>query len=1254
MSTPKKIKQYLKNIRTEYAQRELSSALYKLCQRQEFAEALPIAEALIEFSDLPSEALTNALYLIQPDNTGLPFDSERAKRFLAAALLYASYNPAIHLNASGVYMHLEQPEQAMRQLLLAKQVLGSEHFAKRDAGFNLNDHLNDELLRPLQSHPRWGELTNGLLEPVQPVTWYEVAHECFSEQRYNDAVPALLFAWDNTRSSEIADLLDAISKHNGQRAGYMGEHLENLLGQNIKKANTILDSCSKRLHAWNKFHPETLTLVDYQDKETDAQEYWTYIALDDPRFCTMLTHLLKQPINIEEKRISEEVWRAIIRHLVAMRDQRMIPILEELSHNASDWMPARMATVLSPIAHQAAVNLKRFPRPEGLNTEEQQALHKLKSMLPHPSSSPFEAAWPKPTPNHNKNTDSADEVLELWQRTHHPRVADILDCMALRQKRKPLEHKLKQLQPLQASQHLWQAKGENDPRVTQALLRLIQDPPFLLPIQNGNGVSEFWEEVLDTFKAIKDPRTIEPIYAFANRIQALTARVDEEAEEDMYCSSPLGPFLEYQLKKVAQQLKEYPIEELSTEEKQQCALWEKEYAKERQKLDEEAAQQLALEEQRKKLLMDIMENPEADEPRAAYVNFLKAQSTDDPVADFIERQLLFQDYDEHFEQPEEQLSAPLLGNLAQAVVDPQFERGFAVSGEIDRRKVYCFPSHLIGDPMWGTFKQLSASVDGVWRKYDLAQSKRVERTEMIDLVAHSIMKHLTHLNGVSAFGLSELVRRNGPRPFSQIIFQPGKDAQTWWPQCIQALQQLPSLQTLIIDEYSLRDASKMTPLLEAPLTQVKQLEIQLNELRKDDTDYIAWFSKLQASVYPRVVIRLEYQPYQLHFTRGKHGKLSRLEAVHLGPSDIFHLDQFCNWLSFIPAEHIEEFALIQGTNMDANALPAQHELAQLQEILSTFPDLNKVTLLPAGDSQESIRALVKQLSDSKEIALKAAKCLDFYQDPQTRRSLVKCVRDHTSPEVKATAFNALESLVQPDIINFLLEIVQQPDDYNEGLLLATNMLLGHLDIKAVKKPMILFFERSSSQWDKNKLAIMLAHLGATKAIASLETNYKKEKSVEVLWALAMLDSPKAHAWAMKALPEDEKAAIALAFIGTEQDRAKLAPLVAEEAYIMAYGIIEIIDSILSQGASTHINAIATSIQKWHYSETIQIHLVLKLAQVLGDQRFTDWQPVTDAILGWVKRHEERRSEYSKRHQNKPECLFKNRLMQQIQEQWTVR
>jgi hypothetical protein len=118
-------------------------------QRKRYTDALRIFDAIVDFDDLDPAHYCNATWLVQKDNTHLDVDAARSRRYLAACLPHAPGNPAIFLNAAAVFTELDEIDEAISQLLHA-----------RERGLDITPFLSEPLFAPLTRHARWAELAS--------------------------------------------------------------------------------------------------------------------------------------------------------------------------------------------------------------------------------------------------------------------------------------------------------------------------------------------------------------------------------------------------------------------------------------------------------------------------------------------------------------------------------------------------------------------------------------------------------------------------------------------------------------------------------------------------------------------------------------------------------------------------------------------------------------------------------------------------------------------------------------------------------------------------------------------------------------------------------------------------------------------------------------------------------------------------------------------------------------------------------------
>jgi hypothetical protein len=127
--------------------RSLATCATYLMTHQQYAEALRIFDAIIGFNDLGLPHYCNALWVVQEDNTKLPKDPIRARRYLEACLPFAPRNPTIYVNAVGVNLELGDAEAAISHLRLAAK-----------SGVDIRPFLEEPLVKTLADHPQWPSL----------------------------------------------------------------------------------------------------------------------------------------------------------------------------------------------------------------------------------------------------------------------------------------------------------------------------------------------------------------------------------------------------------------------------------------------------------------------------------------------------------------------------------------------------------------------------------------------------------------------------------------------------------------------------------------------------------------------------------------------------------------------------------------------------------------------------------------------------------------------------------------------------------------------------------------------------------------------------------------------------------------------------------------------------------------------------------------------------------------------------------------
>jgi tetratricopeptide (TPR) repeat protein len=115
--------------------------------RNDYETALKLYDCVMQAPSIDANAAANPLYVVQNDNSHLGIMPERAKVYLSKCLPYAKQNPAVELNASGVYMELEQFDEAMACLMRAAA-----------SGYDVKNHLNDALYIALRERAEFKAL----------------------------------------------------------------------------------------------------------------------------------------------------------------------------------------------------------------------------------------------------------------------------------------------------------------------------------------------------------------------------------------------------------------------------------------------------------------------------------------------------------------------------------------------------------------------------------------------------------------------------------------------------------------------------------------------------------------------------------------------------------------------------------------------------------------------------------------------------------------------------------------------------------------------------------------------------------------------------------------------------------------------------------------------------------------------------------------------------------------------------------------
>lgn len=1110
--------------------RHLGDALHACIVRGDYEDALRICDAVISYPRTRSNVLCNALWVVQTDNTGLPFDEALAKRVLAASVFLAAFNPPIHINAAAVYAHFDDPNPVIRHLLLAKK-------HEQD----LSAHLDEPLFDRFRSHARWSELTGDAPASVEDPTWMEVAIAACEAGEYANAFPALWWFWEETRSTRVADLIDALTERAGHRVGYQSESLE----EAIRDAPETLLEELKNVSRW-----------EYKPDET-RPAFWLAENTTDPRFSIAALRALGDCSLLAQKPVQDGLEELCVQ-LEGLRDKRIAAELPEVAVRfANGAVPLGQAPLgrwLASRLEQLADALNALAEP-ALTSAESAACSRLEALLGPATrvSLSASAATPNQTAEVRKPSER-DPLLTLWRKTRDPRVAEVLDLQDLRSPPFsdlaqavtdaviPGESSERDVGAFDAAQHVWEAKHKDDPRAASALIRLLEDPPFVrFALREENGVEKFWQEVMSACVALDDPRLIAPLRALSARVLSLTWEGDAEAEYDFYMAFPLGPRLRNQLPKCADKIRTVP-KELSDAEEALLEAAHVEYAPERRSREEgnaRAAKRLATEAS---LVRAIVDDLDADAPRLAYADFLG----DDPRADFIRLQIEGRDDDEpEMEHALQELhEGQWVDPIPHLVDDLVFERGFPVSCtlELHPHRDMLRPEY-VGDPVWATFRAIRTSPDS-WRIYDSELSRSLPSTLLHDLIAHPMMRSLTHLDGVSVAGLFALIDR-GRTHYELVAFEPSDVDALAWPRVTRALLELPHLHTLRVRFCYLHELERILPLLEASAG-LEHLELHIAVEGPPNAELTPAIAQaLFDSAFERIALtwnednrdygwNVRHESNELRLTKLGGGwnvtakqlprRFSSSPYERGRRATQFWLRPFITKLGVLPKSVLRSFRLA-----DSDVSPSQSALDELSRALAAFPGLESVELFPAGDTPEKVMELIAALEDP-ERAERACELLGSHKDAAARTALARHAAHNESPTVRHAALEAVAELADESIVATLCEGLNATP---AGLKTAT--LLGHLRAKSAIPALLAYAPCVEESYARGYLAQAFARINASEAIPVLLASYAKEPHPDTLMSLGRLGAAEARALALACEPGDSAASVTLAFVGEAGD-----------------------------------------------------------------------------------------------------------------------
>lgn len=1194
--------------------RQLGREVHAAIQRGDYENAVRICDALVLFPHNEVSVLSNALWVVQPDNTSLPLDERMAKRFLAASVFRAGFNPAMHVNAAAVYAHFDDADHVLRHLFLAKQ-------QQQD----LSSLLDDPLFDHVRTDPRWAELL-GTHEPVDEPTWIEVALEACEAGEYANAFPALWWFWSKTRSSRIADLIERVSERAGSRIGYQGEVLEAALRDAPETLSVAFNDSVRR-----GTRSDASGIVASVAAGEDLSQSLVWLADDaaDPRFASAILRILGSA-QLPAKKTVQDGLRSLLDNLEALGDKRIAPGLAELSKDLRE-APTPIESWLSlELAHLSGV-LAAMPEPV-LTPTEQRGCERLEALL-GPRTRDIGYVRPEKREPAASAKD-VDPLLVLWRNTRSADVADVLDLQRIRQPVVPAlgqaimdawipgDGSEQEVGASTAAQLVWDAKHQDDPRLASTLIRLFDDPPFLLPIRESNGVEEFWREVINACDSLRDPRLVPALRAFATRVLSLTHEADGEARREMYLAFPLGPFLKSQLEKCADGIEasstSTPLDE---EQRELLEAARAEYAAEKDAHEQALLRGADRGVTEDSLLADIFRSPESDAARLAYADFLG----DTPRARFIRLQLARPIGDDaNLEETELQTEHQFqwVEPFSHLLQDLVFERGFLARCTL-RLDPYGdpLPDECVGHPLWTTVHTVRSNTDA-WRTYDQELLDTVP-SNTIEAFANPALRSLVQLDGVSAEGLVELVTR-GCTHYELVTLEPNEVDEENWAQLAEALSAMPQLRVLRLRFSGRLGLEGLLPLLDVSEgLRHLSLEIDAQGLQRARLS-LPLSEELLESAFEQITYVWSANSFdagierdELRFTRSKEGwgvLASQQAGRETGPPrepTQFWLRPFITQLKQLPVEALTSFRLCEGA-----AAPTQASLDALSTALESFSCLESVELLAAGDSPEEIQNLINALEDPAR-AERACRVLGSFKDPAARGALAHHAAHNEALLVRYAAVEALAELADESVVPTLCEALDATAAGAKGA-----ELLGYLRAQSAVPALIDYAPNVDTSDARNEIAEVFTRIDSPDAIPVLLESYAKDPSAQTLIALARLGAPEARELALAALRSGgDGAIVALAFVGKPEDSKLLEGFFDSRLGVTHIRGIPLLASLalVPDASSSHIEQMASAIEKSWSSGVSEdcAWLMLELRARLGTPG-PKWSNFAAQVLEWCE------------------------------------
>ena len=930
----------------ERSRRALGDIAHHYIKAGRHRDALRAFDAVVAFADQPLDHYCNALWVVQRDNTGLPIDEARSRRYLAACLPHAPANPPIHLNAAGVYAELGDRDAVVLQLRLA-----AHHRV------DVKPFLDEPLLRPFTAGWSAGD-------PIDAPSPLYLAAERIAAGVPGEAVPALLVAWSRSRAPRIADLLDAIAARTGERDGYRAARIEQLLRDSLDEVPAFL-----RRH----------TQVQYDGRG------WIVQDLDDPRVATAFVALLRDPPATRMRKRAQDAWQQVIDTLTVLGDVRAP--LEALSRSGLPNLPSHLQPWLRARLAAAATALAEHP-PLALSADEARLCDEMEAALGHVEAPAVSLAQPvSPSPPIEPPLATAVEALEredvaaalpvllaAWQRTRAPRLADVLDHVCA-----PVEIAIDDQDewldvafaddpdemplllatliaetPAASAERIWALEHRDDPRLAAALLRTFDEPPFLAPREIGDDViAEFWDAAMDALRELGDRRAVEPLVALAQRARTVCLSADREAEANMYTHKPVGGYLERVAREAADAIRGNDRRvPLTAEETEALEKLEARFAA-AARAAAEARERARIEAARRAtFLAQIAAAPDDDAPRLAYAEWLIERGDDQ--GEYIESRILDPRGEE---KPPWEASNRWLGVLAPFVEDRRYDRGFPVDLTLSMqgREV---PAELVGHPSWATVKTLRCS------------AHEIEYYELLPLIGHPVMRSLKQLRGLTASALVALTHEQR-RPYELVGVNPVYDIKPdEWPRFLNALDHLPRLHTLVLEIGPAKyKADVIDPLLASRAGEKLACLAMTVESGSYDSGAHQWirlYPAIARSRIPRFDLAWLRGQLAFSFTRDEAGALSRLAARYVPE----HVGDLVDMLWRLPDDALTHFALASG------APPSREAVAELARALARFPRLSPPALpAPLDVAAEAPALLAKLRDESAWVAEQAAQRL---------------------------------------------------------------------------------------------------------------------------------------------------------------------------------------------------------------------------------------------------------------------------------------